>query len=246
MFNKDDQSNEQESPAPTNSLFGDQLKAIVNESGTQKYDTVDTALAALKSSQEFIPKLEDDNKTLRSELDTLKAELEKRSSVEDVVSKLLNKEDKPLEQTKETPSSSALDTDSVKQILSSLLQEEKAQTTSESNKEKVKQGFVEKYGDTAGTKFDEMAKSAGMSTDDLISLSAKSPALVLRLIPEANKGPSVSTGGFNTSVFTATGDDSGDIKPAAQSVLAGATAKDLRTEMSRHKEAVYKKHNVTI
>ena len=246
MFNNDDQSNKQESPAPDNSLFGDQLKTIVNESGNQKYDDVNTALSALKSSQEFIPKLEDDNKTLRSELDTLKAELEKRSSVEDVVSKLLNKEDKPLEQTQETPSSSALDTDSVKQILSSLLQEEKAQSTSSTNKEKVKQGFIEKYGDTAGTKFGEMAKEAGMSTDELESLAAKSPSLVLQLIPKTNKGPSVSTGGFNSSVFTATGDDSGDIKPASQSVLAGATARDLSAEMARHKEAVYKKHNVTI
>ena len=246
MFNKDDQSNEQESPAPTNSLFGDQLKAIVNESGTQKYDSVDTALAALKSSQEFIPKLEDDNKTLREQLDAATAELSKRSSVEDVVSKLLNKEDKPLEQTQGTPPSPALDTDSVKQILSSLLQEEKAQTTSESNKEKVKQGFVEKYGNTAGTKFDELAKSAGMSTDDLISLASKSPDLVLRLIPETNKGPSVSTGGFNSGIFTATATDTGEIKPSVSSVLAGATAGELKTEMARHKEAVYKRLGVTI
>ena len=246
MFNNDDQSNKQESPATDNSLFGDQLKSIVNESGNQKYEDVNTALAALKSSQEFIPKLEGDNQSLRGELDALKAELEKRSSVEDVVSKLLNKEDKPLEQASETPSSSALDTDSVKQILSSLLQEEKAQTTSSSNKEKVKQGFIEKYGDSAGTKFEELAKGANMSSQDLEQLAAKSPDLVLRLIPEVNKGPSVSTGGFNSSIFTASGDDSGDIKPSAQSVLAGATAKDLRNEMLRHKEAVYKRLQVTI
>jgi hypothetical protein len=247
MFEKpDDQSGikTEENTTQTTNTFDDKLKEIVNEEGKPKYSDLDKALDALKHSQEFIPKLETDNKTLREQLDQMKLELEKRAGVEEVVNKILaSKEDKNKpEPEKEQPSNTGVNEKSVEEILSSLLEKRSQEESKKANQSLVEKAFVEKFGDSAETKFQELAKETNLSVEELQELSAKSPNMVLKLIPDSKPAPKVNSGGFNTAaMFNKTEEETTSLQRPTKSVLAGATSKELAEEMRRHRDLVYKK-----
>lgn len=245
MF-KDDQSDKTLDDKPTETIsLEDRLKGIVNEEGKQKYDNVDKALDALKNSQNFIPTLEKDNKSLRMELETLKGELSKRGDVESVVNKLLQKEEdnKPVVETGQPPAPT-IDEGSIAELVSSLLEKREFNSRKETNVSKVESAFVEKFGDQAATKFQELAKETNLTVKDLEELSAKSPDAVLRLIPDSPKAPQMSFSKVNTSALFGLEKEDKGLQASTKSVLAGATSRDLKNEMLRHKQAVYDKHKV--
>lgn len=250
MFDKtDDQSGSEQKDTPNTLSFDDKLKEIVNEEGKQKYTDLEKALDALKHSQDFIPKLETDNKTLREQLEAAQAELGKRSSVEDVVSKLLNKgeDNKTQEPSKEQPSDNGFSEEKIAELVSSLLEKKNVESSLKQNQKMVEKAFIEKFGDNAAAKFQELAKETNISVEELQQLSAKSPNMVLKLVPDSKPIPKVSTNGVNTSALFGGRSEEGDGSPqkASKSVLAGATSRDLREEMRKHKEYVYKKHGIT-
>ena len=246
MFAEKDDQSKPETQTPSELSVEDQLKQIVNSEGKQKYDTVDKAVAALKASQEFIPKLESENKTLKQQLEELQAELGKRSSVEDVVSKLLHKEDKPIaEPQKEQPSEAGkLDEKSVEQVLSSLLKKREIESSQKSNQKKVEEAFIEKFGSDAKAKFQELAKDINVSEEELQQLSAKSPDMILRLIPTPEKAPKITQSGFNTTGFLSRQKEEAPLQAPNKSLLAGASTKELTSGFKAHMQSVYKKHNV--
>jgi hypothetical protein len=246
MFTDTDDQSKTETEQPSTVTLEDQLKLIVNSEGKQKYETVDKAIAALKASQEFIPKLESDNKTLKEQLDELKAELGKRSSVEDVVSKLLHKEDKTgTEPAKVTPTDSGkLDEKSVEQMLSSLLEKRDAESSQKVNQKKVEEAFTEKFGTDAKVKFQELAKEIDVTVEELQQLSAKSPNMVLKLIPNPVKPTKVTNSGFNTTGFLNRPVEDAPLQVPNKSLLAGASSREQVAALKSHRDAVYKKHNV--
>lgn len=245
MFTDKDDQSDKVTETPSTVSLDDQLKLIVNSEGKQKYESVDKAIAALKASQEFIPQLENDNKTLKEKLAELEAELSKRSSVEDVISKLLPKEDKEkAEPVKGTPPDNGINEKSVEELLSSLLNKREAETSRKSNQETVEKAFIEKFGDSAKTKFSELAKESNLSIAELQELSAKSPSVVLRLLPELKQAPKTTSGGFNTSALFSRPQQEQPLQDPNKSLLAGANSKEVRTAWRAHVEAVHKKLNV--
>src|SRR5690606_3151116 len=103
-----------------NSQYADLLNTIKNEQGQPKYDSLPKALEALVHSQQYIPQLKTELQTREQELATLRAELEKRSTVEDVVSRLTAQQDKPQDQGT-PPATSGLDEQAVLQLVQKAL-----------------------------------------------------------------------------------------------------------------------------
>lgn len=240
MF-KDDQSKEQ---TPTSGMFADQLKNITNEEGTQKYDTVDKALEALSHSQSFIKQLQTDNAKLKAQEIESSGELSKREELETIVSRLMQKQEQPAVAEASQPAAPVTSEQSIEDVVANLLRKQSTETSANDNKQKVISAFTEKFGVNASQKFQELAQETGITVKELEELSAKSPAMVLKLVPEPTRQPSVTSGSFNTSAFSPPAKPEG-VQPPTVSVLAGATSKDLKAEMLRHKEAVYKKYGVT-
>ncbi len=96
----------QEKP-PVEDLFADQLASIRNEDGKPKYDSVQKALEALNHSQEYIPQLKTELQQREERITALERELEKRGSVEDVVSRLTGKQEQDPPREEGTPPQSA-------------------------------------------------------------------------------------------------------------------------------------------
>jgi hypothetical protein len=247
MFDKDDQSEQ----TVSSEMFKDQLEQIKNEQGEPKYKDLATALDGLKHSQEFISTLKQEKSDTEKELERLRLELEKRSSVEDVVSKLMSKPEQQVqtqEQTQEeTPSSSGLSEDTVAELVAKVLQQEKQKDNTSANKKKVSDAFQEKFGDNAFAKFQELAAESNMTVAELEQLSANNPALVLKLMPDTKKEPTVTQSSVSSASFLSkpVQEESGILKASDKSILAGASSNDLKAEMRRHKEAIYRKHGIT-
>ena len=77
----DDDTNPQVTPAKetTNeNPFADQLSAIVNDGGEQKYSTVEKALEALKASQDYIPTLKTSLEDSQKRVEDLEKQLAER------------------------------------------------------------------------------------------------------------------------------------------------------------------------
>src|SRR3546814_1766851 len=72
-------------PTPPVDKYADLLKSIKNESGEQKYDSIEKALEALGHSQSFIPQIKSQLTEKEQELERVKAELSQRQSVEEVM-----------------------------------------------------------------------------------------------------------------------------------------------------------------
>lgn len=241
----DDQS---QTPNTSGDPLKDLLSGITNEDGKQKYDDVEKALVGLKNSQDFISTLKTEKSTIEQQLAEAQAELAKRSSVEDVVSKLITKDGSQTPPT-DTPSNTGLDEKSIEALiaktLNSSLASKSAEDTKRANQSKVVDALTEQFGDQAKAKFAEIAKDSGLSTDELVEISAKSPELVLKLVPSKPADVNLTTGSQNSNSFSfSQTDQSGKIQPSATSVLAGASTQDLKAEMLRHKEAIYKKYNI--
>ena len=81
--NQEPGSSEQTPATPS---YADKLSGITNESGEQKYATVETALDALAASQQYIPQLHAQVDAKDAEIQQLKLEVARAKGVEEAMS----------------------------------------------------------------------------------------------------------------------------------------------------------------
>jgi len=241
-FNQESQATPESSPASSNA-FEDQLKAIRNESGEQKYDSLDKALDALKHSQEYIPELKNTLSQKDQELADLKAELEKRKAVEEVVEKLTAKEQV---QQEITPQANTLDEQAVLNLMENYSKQKETQTLQQKNEASVSDALLAKFGDKTGEVLAAQANELGVEVSDLQDLSRKSPQAALKLFG--------LTGG-NTPAPTATGSSVNisssqpaqeQLAPPEKSLLLGASAKEQADYIAKVRESVHKKYDIQV
>ncbi len=209
-------------------LFNDQLKQIVDVEGRPKYDNVDKALEALKHSQEYIPTLKDEN-------EKLKAELEKRESVEAVVKRLTTPE-----ATEETTSNS-LDEQAVQDLVNKALTERDSQTVQADNMTMVINTLTQKFGDKAKETIATKAVELGTTTKNLQEMARSQPKVFLALFGSAP---------VSTSTNPTTSSTVSTISPKApheavmpkKSLLAGATSEEQRAAWRDIGKEVKEKH----
>jgi hypothetical protein len=229
-----------ESVPASPSAFADQLSMIKNETGEQKYNDIPKALDALAHSQSYIPQLKSENETQSAEIARLTEELSKRSSVEDVVSKLTAQQ-APAETT---PQVSGLDEQGVTDLFNTLSTEQQATQIASSNEKSVSDTLFSKFGDKTVDVVASKAAELGMSVEGLRALSQNSPQAALQLFQaQGVSAPSVTQGSYNIPPNSVQADV---LQPPEKSLLRGASTKDQMAYLDTVRARVYKKHNVEI
>ena len=228
-------------PDPLVTNFDDKLSLIVNENGDKKYDTVDVALSALAQSQVHIPKLEGENASLRAEIEKVNAELAKRASIEDVVSKLAPSNN----DTNQPPADNgSMDAGAIETLVRNMMTGDAQKATLEQNGKLVSTKLTEVYGDKAKEVVEAKAKELGLSFDQYAELSRTSPQVALAMFNQST--PITSSTTPSLSVPNAAPPSDGPVKAPAKSILQGATSQEQVEHFRAHRDSVYKKHGVVV
>lgn len=236
--------NSQETPAkpeaPTEgNMFSDQLSQITNENGAPKYDDVGKALEALKHSQNYIPEIKGQLEAKDAELVALKAELEKRESVEDVVKRLTERQQTP---PVETPQATGLGQDDVVGLVQKVLQQNSQENVLATNMQEVLTTMQTKFGDKAQEVISSKAAELGTQPSELQKMAQSNPKVFLALFPEIKQ-----SGGPTTNSYRSQTPDGKPYQAEApnKSVLVGATSADQASHWADIRKEVYGKHDIT-
>lgn len=238
-----DSNNSQETPEQkpeSTNVFTDQLKNIVNESGEQKYDSVDKALEALKHSQSYIPELKTTLSAKDQEIQALKEELAKRAAVEDVVAKLTAEKG----QQESTPQAQGLGKQEVEQLFQDFSAQQMAAQSEEQNEKSVSDSLLSTYGDKTGEVVAAKAAELGMSVEDLKALSRKSPQAAMAIFNvKPGSAPKYSSGSINIPPNQKVEDE---LRKPEKSLLQGASTKDQVDYLREIRRRVYKKYDIQV
>jgi hypothetical protein len=199
----------------TDELFKDSLASIVNENGEQKYTNVNTALAALKHSQEYVRTLEDENNTYRQE--GVKAK-----TMDEVLQQMQTTKE---EQTVPT-STTVLDVEKVRNMTFETIQQYEAQKKAASNQTAVIDALVGKFNTTEGAQqaFNAKASELGLTSQMLEEISATSPKAVLEYFEISRESsPKVIEGSVNADALRST---TQPVK-ARKNIMHGASTADI-------------------
>jgi hypothetical protein len=214
-----------------NSLFADQLKSITAEDGRAKYNSVDDALKALKHSQEYIPQLKGKVDSYEAKIAQLEAELAKRSSVEEAVSRLTATESQTAQPAQ------GLDVQAVESLVSQVLSKREQQGVAQQNEKVVEQALAEKFGANAYAELRNKASELGMPVGDLRKLAQQSPKAFLAFFPDKTRDAQYNLSGINTAAIKPAEKSTVVARPE-KSVLMGASSQEQAAEFRRHYEAV--------
>jgi hypothetical protein len=237
--NKETKSTSQVDDTNVANKFDDLLNGIKNDSGERKYSSVESALEALKHSQEYIPNLQGDKDKLTQELDNLKGQQNQIDDLTTIVERLTAKKVEPSDQTNET-----LGEQDVAKLVQSILNQNKTTSLRDTNTESVTKALAAKYGTEAEKEFYGKADALGMTKEAFNDLAATSPKAVLSFFGDIQQDTSLMKGSENVNHSFQKPPHSGKVEKSEKSVMAGASTKDLVAEMEKHKLAVYAKHGV--
>lgn len=233
----DNQETPEQNPE-SQSVFSDQLKNIINESGEQKYDSVEKALEALKHSQSYIPELKSTLSQKDQEIEALKAELQKKQAIEEVVEKLTAKQ----ADQSSNPQASGLDEQAVLNLVQSSLQQKEQESTLAANEKSVSDALSATFGEKTKEMVAAKAAELGMTVADLQELSRKSPSAALNLFQvQASPQPKTTTSSININSGLSQAEG---LTPPEKSLMRGASTKDQVEYLRKVREHVYKKFNV--
>ena len=230
-------------PASQDALFetfAHQLMEIKNEKGEPKYSNLSVALDALKHSQEYIPQLKSKTEEQEAELERLKAELAKRSAVEDAIARLQQRQPEVPQPTSEAPK--ALDEEQLQKMMErTLTQREQAQVF-QNNVSEVSNALTAKFGDKAKEAIAAKAQELGMTPQQIGEIAKTSPKAVLSWFNTSSSASSAAP--VRSSVYLPDGNQHTELKPPEKSLLAGASSKEMADYMRRIKEDVYRKNGI--
>lgn len=238
-FESNSQATPEQNPA-SNNAFVDQLTSIKNESGEQKYDSVEKALEALQHSQNYIPELKTSLSEKEQEIAALKEELNKRAAVEEVVEKLTaNQPDQS------TPQVSGLGEQEVLNLVQNFSQQQETQKSKAQNEQMVSDSLFASFGDSTPKVVADKAAELGMTVEGLQALSQSSPQAALKLFEVKSSGSvKVSTSSVNQGL-NQNQEDTGLPMPE-KSLMLGASHKEQVDHLQKIKARVYKKFDVQV
>lgn len=239
LFNDENNPSTQTPPVtpqtPPTDVFADQLAAVKNENGEQKYDTVEKAIEALNHSQQYIPQLKGDLAAREEEVIKLQAKLEAMGSVQDIV----NQQTPP---NQEPATTQPIGEEQILEMVTKALSSQSQADTENSNQSQVSQTLATKYGDNAQAEIAAKAKSLGMKPSELGKLSKTNPTMVLALFGEKVGNTSITT---NSVHIPASPQEPEALVRPEKSLLSGATSQEQAAFMKKIKEEVWRKHGIT-
>lgn len=230
-----------EQPSASIDAFANQLFAIKNERGEPKYTSLSTALDALKHSQEYIPQLKSQNEQYAAEMERLKAELEKRASLEEQLSRFTTQR-QPEPATPTSEPAKAFDENAIQDMVQRTLHQERAKTTASQNLAEVRGALVAKFGDKAQDEVASRASALGLTMEQVDAMASTSPKALLQLF---NASAPASTGApQRSSVHLPEGQRQEGVKHPGKSLLRGAKTADVMDFMRQIREEVYRKNGI--
>lgn len=230
-------------PSASIEAFAHQLFAIKNDKGEPKYNSLTTALDALKHSQEYIPQLKIEKEQLAAELERVKAELAQRASLEDQLSKFTtSRQPEPVTPTSEP--AKPFDETALQEIVQRTLSQEQAKTAAATNIQQVRTALVTKFGDKAQEEVSSRASELGLTMEQVDSMAASSPKALLMLFG-ASPASTTAAPVRSTVTLPQTPRQEGVNHPG-KSLLRGAKAKDVQDFMRKIKEEVYRENGIDL
>lgn len=231
---------EQQQQAPANAYL-DLLAGIKNDQGLPKYATVDEALKALAHSQAYIPEVKNQLTQREQELAALRAELEQRQSIEDVVSRLAtqNQPTPPADQL----GKSGLDESAVMKLVQQQLEQRAAANAAQVNEMQVSDALRAKFGDKAAEVVEQRAAELGLTKQAFGDLSRKSPQAVLALF-NANGAPAPKPSFSSVNIHATHAPELPPLERPTKSLLSGASMKDQAAYMAKVREDVLRKNGL--
>tara|TARA_B100001063_G_scaffold227047_2_gene237175 strand:+ start:22673 stop:23410 length:738 start_codon:yes stop_codon:yes gene_type:complete len=225
---------QQSNPSSPENPFADQLGSIRNEKGEPKYSDINTALEALKHSQEYIPKLSQEKQQLEEQLNELRAKLEASEKISDVLSQTTPKE----EGTPATPNLGEVD---IEKLLEEKLAAREAASAAQSNASRVNQELMTRFGANAQAEVQKVASELGLSASELGEMAQSKPDVVLRLFGTGGNVKPTASGARLPQHTT----DANEIKPPEKSLLRGASGQEQAAYMAKIRESIYNQHGIT-
>lgn len=221
--------------------FANQLFSIKNERGEPKYNSLSTALDALKHSQDYIPQLKTENEQYKSELARLQAELAQRVSLEEQLAKFTTtRQQEPAEPTSQP--AKAFDESAIQDMVQRTLNQERAKTTATQNLSEVRNALVTKFGDKAQEEVSSRASALGLTMEQVDAMASSSPKALLQLF---NASTPVSTAApQRSSVNLPDAQRPEGVKHPGKSLLRGAKTADVMDFMRKIREEVYRENGI--
>jgi uncharacterized coiled-coil protein SlyX len=165
------------------------LGSIVNAEGKQKYATAEDLVKGFASAQEHISRLESENSTF-------KREVEKSTTLQDVLEAM-----KPTPDGEPAPAAT-LDEGKIAELLEKVVERKDTATAQKANVTSVTNKFKEMHGEQAEAKYYEAAANIGMSKSEINALAASNPTAVFAMLGVDAKQVAPK-GGLNSSVSPA-------------------------------------------
>ena len=188
-----------------------EAQAFVGEG--KKYQSPEDALRSVPHAQKHI-------ETLESELAQVIEELTRRKTTQELLDEIKS----GAQRVENTTPSAEVNQDTLEQLVSSTIERREQASKAKSNASEVASKFTQKYGETAQSAYNQIAKEAGLSVQQLNNLAATSPNAVLKLagLNGAVTTTTTSKGSINTQTLTGTPSD-----VMSARVPRGASTKDL-------------------
>ena len=175
--------------------YDEMLANIKNEKGEQKYANLGEALKALQNAQDYIPKLHQEIDGLKNKTNTLEEQYSNALSASEKLDALL-KEQQELKQSifdtkkeEEPPPvedvpdpAPQLNEDDLYNKFRARMAEEENARNAEQNVKLVENQIVSLYGDKAVDYLRSKSQELGMSVQDLMELSGRSPKAAMNLL----------------------------------------------------------------
>jgi len=218
-------------PAPVatpDTLFADQLAGIKNPDGLQKYASVGDALTGAANAQTYIAQLQE-------QLATAQAAADKAVNQQEIMDAL-----KPTTPETVIPAVTGLGEEDAAALFAKLMNDQKVQTTNESNERDVSSAVIAQYGDKAKEVMVAKAAQLGVTMEYLQDVSRTSPAAAKQLLGLSSTAPTaLPTGGsINPTALQQQVPDA----PARTFKMTGHGSKDLMAEWNRNAAIVAAKY----
>ena len=179
----------------------------------KKYKSAEDALRSVPHAQEHI-------QTLETEMAQLKEELSKRRTTEELLDEIKS----GIQPQEATTSQGEINQDRIMDLVNATIAQREQQTKAQTNAKTVADKFTEKYGSQAESVYNSLAKEAGMTLDQLHTLSATSPNVVLKLAGFDNKPTSVAKPQSTVNTETLSKQSTDELSAR---VPKGASTKDM-------------------
>lgn len=229
--------------SPAADALTTKLASIVNENGEPKYANVETAIDALKHSQEFIPSLKSQMTEQEAEISRLRAQVAKQEGVQEVLERFTKQPQAQQEEQNVTPSATLGQAD-VESLVQNMFQAQAQQTMAEKNLAQVQNSLAAQYGDKASDHIASKAAALNTTREALLEMAKTNPTMALTLLG-GSKQPTTapSYGGTNTTGFSTPAIT--ELTRPAESLMTGARGSDVKDFMAKIKAEVYREHGIT-